>query len=380
VSHKILIDKEKNIWRISVENGREPGSGKRKRIIRHVQGSKKADNLISRIEEQLRNNIYIDNNKHITVAEYFDFWFENCCQGLAPRTIISYKNIAKAYIIPNLGQLELQNIKPVHILQYQNDMLEDGKRKKEGGLHQNTVRKHNVLLNKALRDAVELEFISRNPAESIKPPPYIKPKTEHLKPSEVQSILKVLEGDMMHDIVSVAVKTGMRRGEILGLQWDYVDMDERIISVEQSAYHEKGKGVQIKDKPKNESSRRTIPFSAKTEMVFRRIKTEKAERRLKLGEEFHNLYDTVFDRGDGQPYSLYTCSDKFKRAAEKCGIKANFHMLRHTFATIMRKSGAEPNRIKELLGHSTIQTYQNIYDHSDISEHREIIDNIDHLA
>jgi len=334
-------------WTIVIEVGRDPETGKRKRITKNVRVDKPtAKKIMARMVTEIEEGTYVEDTD-MAVDEYFQFWLDQKRQYVAQETYDFYKYKVNRHIIPGFGKKKVQNIKPSHIWEFQSEKMEEG-------LSNSTVRAIMNIVKQALGQAEALEIIKRNPASSIKAPSPEKPKHNFLNRNQVRVLLEETEGHYMHDVILFAVHTGLRKGEILGLQWDCVDMDAQTIEVKR-ALGKQG----IKDKLKNESSFRTIGVSNTIVKLLKKIKKEQAEYRLLLDDYYNN--DLVFTKENGQPLSYDYISELFRKYADRCNIPARFHDLRHTHATLLHQSGENLKDIQARLGHSSLATTSDIY-------------------
>lgn len=179
-----------------------------------------------------------------------------------------------------------------------------------------------------------------------------------LTTSEVKILLKSAEeekGYIWYGIISVAVQTGMRRGEILGLRWKDIDLENKTVSIEQSL--RRGvKGAPEFSDPKTEQSKRTIFITDATVEVLKKQKKEQAKDRLLLGKDYMNEHDLVFAKNDGSLIQPNTLHKRFEKIRQRAGLDLRFHDLRHTHITLLVKANADLEVIRKRAGHSNITT------------------------
>lgn len=338
-----LVKRSKVSWTIIIEAGRDPATGKRKRIYKAVRGNKtQAKQVMEQLLAELQQGTYVKPEK-ITLAEYLNEWLETACKPrLAPKTIEGYKICIERHITPALGQIYLSELQPMHIQILYGDLLEKG-------LSKRTVELVHTVLRAALKQAVKWQMISRNPADATEPPRPKRPEVRTLSPAELNRLLEEAQSSPIADVILVAAYTGMRRGEVLALQWEDIDFVRRIIYVQRNLVRVGGEFI-VKP-PKTQRGLRQVP-----------VDDGVIERLAELKEQAISKW--VFSRADGSPLDPSTVTHQFKRVAEQAGFPdLRFHDLRHTFATILLTQGIQAKVVQELLGHESITTTIDTYTH-----------------
>ena len=168
--------------------------------------------------------------------------------------------------------------------------------------------------------------------------------------------------------------TGMRKSEILGLEWSDIDLDNGIIHINKRLVRVSG-GVIHENQTKTESSRRKIKVSTNLIKLFKKLKVKQKEDKLFLGPEYDDSKSFVFCRPDGKHYHPRTFNRRFNIALKRAGLpqKYTIHTLRHTFATINLRNGVPAKIVQEMLGHSTITTTLDLYTHVDLEMQNEAV-------
>ena len=202
-----------------------------------------------------------------TLAEYLRAWLDGPL-GLSPKTLERYRELSERQIILHLGATKLQKLKPEHLQQWHGVLL-------AGGLSARTVGHAHQVLRLMLQCAVKNGTLARNVAAVHAPPKVEEDEIEILSADQIADVLAKLEGHTLYPIVSLALATGMRRGELLGLQWDDINLDARTIRVERSL-EETNAGLRLKS-PKTKSGRRNITLPSETADMLRAYKSSKCE-------------------------------------------------------------------------------------------------------
>lgn len=219
-----LVNMGNKKWRIAIELGRDPRTGKRKRKYKTFHGTKKEAEL----EKLKMINKYKDGapTEDITVRDYLLKWLREYIKGkVAHTTYKDYEISIKKHLIPGLGRLKLKNLHARHIIKYQNDKLENGRLDGKGGLSNRSVQKHHRLLSQSLKNAVSpYEYINKNPCNGVKAPSPKPPEITPLTHKQAAKLLDLIEYDVnFYTLVYFDLYTGLRRDELLALKWKDID-------------------------------------------------------------------------------------------------------------------------------------------------------------
>jgi integrase len=329
------------------------------------------------------NGTAVDPSK-LTVGEFLDKWLENHKKpNIAETTYDRCKNKIDAHLKPSLGFIPLQDLEPYHIETYFSNKRKKGRHDgKEGGLSENTLKKHYVILNSAMKRAIKLKLIKYNPVEAVESPKPEKKEAPVMTKEEYQKLLNVLKDDLlMFTFVFTDLMTGMRRSEILGLEWSDIYLDKSLIDIRQALVPVKG-DLKHKAKLKNDSSKRKIKLSDNLVAVLKKYKVEQAKTKLQLGiKKKEKDKEFVFCKLDGTPYRPKYYNDKLNEYLDKAGLsqKYTIHTLRHTFATINVNNKIDSEIVQKMLGHSTISTTIDLYYHHDVEQQKEAVDKLDQV-
>ncbi|MFW5790441.1 MAG: tyrosine-type recombinase/integrase [Bacillota bacterium] len=358
-----------------IDMGKDPATGKRRQITKTFETKKEANLWTADKIQEKQKGIAVSLN-NLTLEEYLLKWLDDyALPNLSPTTFDGYNMIIKKHIIPALGALKLDEIKPLHIQSYQSEKLRSGRLdNKPGGLSKKTVLQHHRVLNKALNQAVMWQLISYNPVKAV---PALSPDTPEIKSlsqDEVNRLLKAAEDSWSYYFIYIAVNTGMRRGELLGLRWEDINFTEELIQVRKNLVKSQKKGIVMKE-PKNKSSKRVIQLAADDISELKKLKKKQNEYKLLYGPDYNNKYDLVFCKANGEILYPNTATKRFNLIAEKANIEnIRLHDLRHTHATLMLEAGVHPKVVQERLGHSTITTTLDTYSHVIPSMQKESVE------
>ncbi|MBQ9120470.1 MAG: site-specific integrase [Lachnospiraceae bacterium] len=315
---------------------------------------------------QGKDNLLAGNTmQEYTVEEWYLCWIRNFKEPTVKRgTLDSYNCMFRFYIGPFLGNIKLKHLNSTEIQSFYNELAKNDYSK-------STITLIHALLTNLLRYAYRMGLMEKNPMEMvILPRARKKQERRVLSREEQQLLLSYIKGTEIEMIVTVALATGMRIGELSGLTWDNIDFSKNEIHVLEILKKQRG-GDFYKDTPKTGKSRRTIPLLPQISSKLRKYQQlqEYWRKAGHLPQERRDLGHLVFLRENGAPFSdLFLCR-QLKKAAERIeqdGIPfapITPHCLRHTFATRALENGISAKVVQELLGHSTITLTLDLYTH-----------------
>lgn len=354
----------RNSWTVVVDMGRDPTTGKRKQLWRSVRGTRRdAEGLLVQLLHLRDGGIDIFPGK-VTVADYLQRWLEDYARPkTAPKTYEGYAQIIRCHLVPALGAIPLAKLRPQHVQAYYSRMLHRGRADgKEGGLSAQTILHHHRLLKEAFHQAVRWQLIAHSPIDVVEPPRPVRKEMQVLTPDGVQRLLSACKDPDLHAVVFVAVSTGLREGELLGLRWSDLDLSAGSLHVMRVLQYISGQGLTLRE-PKTSRSRRRVALSPETVSVLTEHRRRQLERRLALGSAYDDQ-GLVFAGPTGKPIPPYSVSQRFATLVKTAGLAPlRFHDLRHTSATLMLSAGVHPKVVSERLGHSGVSITLDTYSH-----------------
>lgn len=366
------IKKRGNSYLLRIDIGKDI-NGKRKQHTESFKTKKEAEKRLGEILNQVNTGTYIKPEK-MTFGELLDTFIQYRENNLKQKTIDGYLTIINNHLKPELGNIRISELRPLHIEQYlfktEKEGRKDGKKDK---LSKTTLLHHYRLIHTVLEYAVKRELLARNVAKNIQAPKADTKEKEILTIEQVNKLLSYLEQNRYSSYIPVllAIHTGMRLSEIFGLTWDDVNMQEGTITVNQTLKRTK-KGL-LFEAPKTQKSKRKIYVA---DIVMETLKKHKAfqkELALKTGQgKRYNSYNLVCCTQKGLPWNTNNFSNKIKGIMKKLEIPGSFHSLRHTHASLLNDMGIDLKNISERLGHSNINTTANIYTHVFAERQKEI--------
>ncbi len=300
-----------------------------------------------------------------TLAEHLRAWLAGRHE-LSAKTAERYRQLAELQIIPSLGSVRLQRLTVKHIRDWHADLLTPDPAGRI--LAARTVGHAHRVLHRALALAVEDETLARNVATIARPPKVEQGEVEILTAEQIALVLEKLQGHQLYPIAALALATGTRRGELLGLHLGDLDLDAATLRIERSL-EETAAGLRFKP-PKTKRGRRTISLPAHAVAVLRAHWRQQLEYRMALGLGKPDAATLLFSRPDGSPLSPDNLSRDWRRVCRSLGLPlVTFHALRHTHASALIASGLDVVQIAHRLGHGspvvTLKTYAHLFDKSD---------------
>ncbi len=325
---------------------------------KYVYGRKYKDverKLAEAMGDAAKGLVFDDEN--LNVGEYLDRWLSDAVRGTVRESTFSRdKYLAINHIKPSIGRIKLKNVSALHLQSLYRDRL-------DSGLSGSTVQKMHHVLHKALSQAVRWNLIPRNPADSVKAPTASTKEMHPLSAPEARRLLEAAReaGDRLEALYVLAIHTGMRRGELLGLKWDDIDLDGSTVRVRRTLTR-KGTGY-VLGEPKTKKSRRTVKLTQRAVEVLRIHRRRQLEEKLRAGVYEDSGLVFAGERGGLiNPSNLRQRS--FAPLLERAGLpQITFHDLRHTCASLLFQKNIHPKFVQELLGHASVAITLDTYSH-----------------
>lgn len=383
-----IIKQKSGSWRITVSLGKNPKTGKYEKYQETFQGSKRdADKRLAELIVLLEKGHTINPEK-ITVGEFLDKWLNDYGKSnLSERTLYDYTYIVNTHIKLELGHIVLQKLQPIHLRDFYSKLLREGRKDNKKtvgrGLSAAYVRKIHVVIHEALKHAVKWELTHRNAADAVDPPKAEREEAVPLTEQDVARLAEVLRNTYLYVPACIAVSTGLRLGEVLGLKWSDVDLKKGVITVREAQKLRRegyGKGsIRYSidyGKPKGKKGSGVIDIPATLAALLKRHRRQQKAERLSCGKLYQDN-DLVCCCPDGSPINNSTFSSRFSSIAKKAGLMATFHTLRHTHASLLLAAGVNLKVVQERLRHANISTTGDIYAHLYPDAQKEAASKID---
>ena len=299
-------------------------------------------------------------------SEWLDYWLETIKKpSIQLKTYEKYEGFIRNNINPFIGDTPLNKVSIAQVQQLLVSLLTSGGERRKG-LAPRTVNATRMMLKTAFSDAVNFDLLQKNPVLATKAMSMNPTTINILTPDEAKKLISVAlkSGYFPWITLILALETGMRIGEIFGLQWSNIDLENRKLKVDKTVVTTRHGDI-IKDSGKNKFSKRSIPLAPHTVESLKQYRKWQLEASIMLGAEYSKS-DWVLSNANGSPYSPnYFSSHMFKDLLKEAGIIRNvrFHDLRHTHATWLLEKGVNVKVVSERLGHASIRITLDTYSH-----------------
>ena len=373
--------------------GINPATGRPKKLTRYGKTAKEAKEKLRLAVAELTTGTMLDNT-NMTLEQWLNKWLAVYSKpNTKQSTFISYEGYARGHIIPNIGKLKLSQLNAEILQDFFNRQYESGRVDGKGGVSEKTLRNMRNMFHYALQQACDNNLIQKNYIEQVKLPKVPQKEMRVLDDYEQFQLCTELNKteERLGIGVYIALHTGMRIGEICGLHWDDIDLSSDVGTVRVRRtlgrlmkYPDRdGKQKEseasteiVETPPKSQKSVRDIPIDESVCKTLRAYRNKIFAERSAC-KEVYDKTGYVICTEIGTHIEPSTLSDTYKRILEDAGIKkANFHSLRHTFATNAIKLGIDPKTVSELLGHADVSVTLNRYAHSFDEQKRQAMKKI----
>jgi len=302
----------------------------------------------------------------LRVRDFVETWINALeTQGRKVSTIAGYRQTMKLYVLPRLGSRKLQDLRATDLDDLYAELLRSGDVKGRP-LSMSTVHHVHTAIGKLLHDAERKGLVVRNVGRLADAPSMAAardraPDMNVWTPDELSRFLRYVENYRAGALIHLAVMTGMRRGELVALQWDAVDLRRSTVKVRSAATYLDG--VETIDVPKTKRSRRTIDLDQRTVSVIKRHRATQREELFELGVT-SSTDDRVFANEIGEPMRPHSVGQAFNRLVESSGIpRIRLHDLRHTHASHLLAAGVNAKVVSERFGHASVSFTLDTYGH-----------------
>ena len=336
-----------------------------------VKGNKRKAEAMLQLERQKYTSPVMSPIAHMLFSDYMLYWLRVIKPDVEENTFSGYEMVVKRRINPYFAPLgiRLSELKAIHIQEFYLFC------KKEYKVKNNTIIHYHANLSHALKYATEMEIIPKNPMNQVK-----RPRPEQHTPSfytlaETEHLIKLVHGDKIEFAVLMAAFYGLRRSEIIGLQWKAIDFESNRITINHTVVQTLVDGkMQIlsKDRTKNKSSCRSLPLVPAFRKYLLQQKKLQEEQKQLCGNSYIET-DYVYVNDIGQPIKPDFVTTHFALVMKKYNLrKITFHELRHSCASLLLKNGVSMKEIQAWLGHSTYNTTATFYAHLDAASNEQV--------
>lgn len=349
-----------------------------------VQGNnkRKARQKLKELIQQYEEREITSNYADVYFEIYIQKWLERKKMSVELSTWEGYEYHLKHIVEYFSGKkIKLSALKPVHIKEYYDYQLRNGRTHKyagaDSGLSTRTVKSHSLLIKAALEEAVELNIIPTNPAKRITVPKKLSDRQKNdddmfMDEKEIAHFFEIIKAHQLYEVFVIILFFGLRRSEALGLKWSNIDFNNNVLYIRDTVV--KVKTLQEKHKTKNKSSERTYPLTEDIKKMLLKLKNYQSNNRLFLRGNYIET-DYVFTWEDGRPYSPDYLTKSFKKIVERDSVLSSeltLHSLRKSCASLLFQNGTTLKEVQKWLGHKegsavTLSIYTKVKEESKIA-------------
>lgn len=370
----VYQEKKTGRWVGAIDLGWGPdGKRNRKRVIGATE--REAARRLRELQEKLEEHGSPDaaDVARQTVAQYLEAWLREVVAGEAnekTRQIYAYQ--VRTHIVPGVGRVRLTELTAQHVQVLLNQ-------RRAAGYSASTVSQTKRVLGTALEHARSWRLIRDNPAHLVRGPRIVHKRDRRiLAPREALALLEVVRKDRLYSLFVVAMTTGIRQGESLGLLWSDVDLDAAIARIEHQLQRREGK-LQLVTLKAGSRSRHTVALSAIAVEALRQQRQQQRIERIAAGPLWQD-HGLVFTTSLGTPLIADNVRRSFKRWLTRAELPdMKWHELRHTVSSWLNAEGIPPADIRDALGHSGIAVTMDVYTHGLPEQQRRVADTIDRI-
>jgi integrase len=348
-------------WEGRIRVGWKVVDGLRKPNIKYVTGSNQEEvsARLAELRTQLLAGAVVPTGRN-TVEEFLMSWLAGVKATVRPRTWESYELYMRLHAIPVIGHIGLAALRPDHIRK----LLQI---KQSAGMSPRSAIHLRTILNTAFKQAINDRLLQWNPVSAVKRPKAVRYKYVALNEEQALAFLKGAESSGLRAFFVLALATGARRGEVMGVRWRDINLEMRTLKIEQTIQRMRAKVTGaagfVTAEPKTPQSRRELEIPEMVIPLLRTHRAKQAVERLAAGSEWNDL-DLVFTNASGNPLEPSVIRDEYLRVLEVAGLShMRFHDLRHSALSFMLAAGVSLRTVMEVAGHSTITMTANTYGH-----------------
>jgi integrase len=357
-----IYQRSDKTWAAQVSTGHDPKTGKLIRRTFYGNTRPEVAKKLNEVINQIEKGKYCGPS-NVTVEQWFKDWLELRKVHVEESTFLKYTDTINHHIIPELGKLKLIALTTKHIQDLINSKMESGRLDGKGGLSKKMLIEIRQILKAGLDKAVREHIILFNPAglKMIEISGTSKRKLQTLDQEEMDKLLEACKDDFLFPAFILESVTGLRRGEILGIEWKDFDPESRTIHIQRQLTPKN----ELKEKTKTEGSDRVIVLDPAVVKLLESLKTKQDQLKKWHLKGAYQDNDLMFCWQDGRSIIPRVFNQRFKILLKKAGITKNirFHDMRHTAATLAIESGIPVKAVSEMLGHSDVRTTLMIYAH-----------------
>jgi len=348
-------------WSYVVDAGRDQSGRRKQRMKGGFRTKADAERALRELLHSLDTASYVEPSKRGVGQYLVEEWLPAIRSTVKPTTFDQYRMLIVAHVQPRIGDIGLQALTPAHLNALYGELVSSGRKDGQGGLSTKTVRHVHTTLRKALGDAVRWGRLARNPASLADPPRVLAPELKVWDSAQMRKFLASVRDDRLYAAWLLLATTGVRRGELLGLRWEDLDLERAKLSVRRAVTVVRGEPVATE--PKTAKGRRTLSLDPATLAALCAHLQRQREERIAAGPAWQE-FGLVFCRADGSAFNPEAVSRHFMHRVAAVGLpNIGIHGLRHSYATAALAAGVSAKVVSERLGHASVAITLDVYSH-----------------
>ena len=351
--------REDGLWEGRITVGRDPRTGKQTQKSVYGKTKEEVRKKVTAETKAVDDGTYIEPSR-ITFGAWLDIWLNDYCPNIKPRTRLLYASSINSRIKPGLGAQRMDKLTPALIQIFYNSSQKESSEGQDG-LSPKSIRNMHGIIHKALQKAVELGYLKKNPSDKCELPKVSKPNIVPMDKEHIKAFVNELQDEPLRRMYLVALFTGMRLGEIIGLTWDNVNFKTGTIKISQQMQRFNGSYRMVP--PKNGKPRTIAPAPFVLDLLREEQKSQEQQRET-IGRIWSNDLNLVFTNAIGANHTHRILLLHLKKHARAIGMPdLRFHDLRHTYAVTAITEGVDYKTVSENLGHSSVAFTMDTYVH-----------------
>jgi integrase len=349
-------------------------TGARKRIYTYGKSRSEARANLLAVTAQVQQGTPLPDSSW-GLAEYLDYWLQQIVRpNRRPATYDLYEGIIRLYLKPGIGAKKLGRLSVQELQAFLNRQLAAGRSVRQ-------VQAMRAVLGTALTQAMREELIMRNVARLVETPTWERKEIYPWTGSEAAQFLEAARGDQLEAAFNMLVFYGLRKGEVLGLRWGDIDLENRKLRIRQQVHRAGGK--LLVGPLKTRAGKRDLPLLNVVETALTERRNSQSVQKQNAGESWHCGdidSDLIFTTVSGRPVDPKNFNRSFERICAEHGVRRiAVHHVRHTAATLLKDLGIPVRDVQLILGHSNIVTTQQIYQHDTLDSRRTALEQVENL-
>lgn len=346
-----------------------------------VKQKKEVIDKMQPVQVLINTGEYVEPSK-TSLGEWLDVWLSEYKKNvLKPTTYDSYETNIRHHLKPELGYISLKDLKTFDIQRFINEKFDNG------NVSTALIRKLKNILHGSLKQAIVNQLITKNVSEGVILPTHKQKEIRVFTREEEKAFINELKGDRLEVAFKLDLVSGLRIGELLGLTWDCIDLENKIITVKQSLIRVKNRSKNaekknlyiIENTTKTKSGRRSVPIPNSAVSILQKHKL-KQDWEKRTAEGIYEDSNLLFCTALGNRMIPRNAERSFKRTAKKAGITgASIHSVRHTYATRLFEKGVAAKTVSELLGHKNVSHTLDVYTHVLPDVKSDAVKNLDYM-